>query len=113
LKKYLQIIEGLLCIFSFTIFLSAFMIDSTQLFTGIGGWNVVQDRIDLKNLFAEIRRKGSTSQVSRELDVSMGNISDWKNGRSVPNAVSLVKLADYFGCSVDYLLGRTEKRDMS
>ncbi len=73
---------------------------------------MVQDRIDLKNLFVEIRRKGSTSQVSRELDVSMGNISDWKNGRSVPNAVSLVKLADYFGCSVDYLLGRTENRDM-
>ena len=70
---------------------------------------MVQDRIDLKNLFVEIRRKGSTSQVSRELDVSMGNISDWKNGRSVPNAVSLVKLADYF---VDYLLGRTENRDM-
>ena len=73
---------------------------------------MVQERIDLKNLFAEIRRKGSTSQVSRDLDVSMGNISDWKNGRSVPNAVSLVKQADYFGCSVDYLLGRTEHRDM-
>ena len=73
---------------------------------------MVQERIDLKNLFAEIRRKGSTSQVSRDLDVSMGNISDWKNGRSVPYAVSLVKLADYFGCSVDYLLGRTEHRDM-
>ena len=67
---------------------------------------MVQERIDLKNLFVEIRRKGSTSQVSRDLDVSMGNISDWKN------AVSLVKLADYFGCSVDYLLGRTEHRDM-
>lgn len=78
----------------------------------LGEWNVAQDRIDLKNLFVEIRRKGSTSRVSRELDVSMGNISDWKNGRSVPNAVSLVKLADYFGCSVDYLLGRTENRDM-
>ena len=37
LKKYLQIIEGLLCIFLFTIFLSAFMIDPTQLYTGIGG----------------------------------------------------------------------------
>ena len=73
---------------------------------------MVQERIDLKNLFVEIRRKGSTSQVSRDLDVSMGNISDWKNGRSVPNAVLLVKLADYFGCSVDYLLGRTEHRDM-
>ena len=39
---------------------------------------MVQERIDLKNLFVEIRRKGSTSQVSRDLDVSMGNISDWK-----------------------------------
>lgn len=45
---------------------------------------MVQERIDLKNLFVEIRRKGSTSQVSRDLDVSMGNISDWKTEGACP-----------------------------
>ena len=99
-------------IFIYNFPLSIYDRSDTTFILELGEWNVVQDRIDLKNLFAEIRRKGSTSQVSRDLDVSMGNISDWKNGRSVPNAVSLVKLADYFGCSVDYLLGRTEHRDM-
>ena len=90
----------------------AFMIEGTRYHQELGDWNVGHNEIDLQNLFHEIRKKGKTSHVARELDVSMGNISDWKNGRSVPNAFSLVKLADYFGCSVDYLLGRTHNRDM-
>lgn len=28
-------------------------------------------------------------------------------GKSIPNAITLCKLADYFNCSTDYLLGRT------
>lgn len=28
-------------------------------------------------------------------------------GKSIPNSITLCKLADYFGCSTDYLLGRT------
>lgn len=29
-------------------------------------------------------------------------------GKSIPNSITLCKLADYFGCSTDYLLGRTD-----
>ena len=38
--------------------------------------------------------------------ISPGNISDWKSGRSAPKADTLIKIADYLNCSVDYLLGR-------
>ena len=70
--------------------------------------------VQLDNLFKRMAERGlNAKRLSEATGTSTGNISDWKNGRSVPNAVSLVKLADYFGCSVDYLLGRTEKRDMS
>lgn len=47
-------------------------------------------------------------QLSDNIGVSVGNISDWKSGRSSPNIKVLPKIADYLDCSVDYLLGRTE-----
>lgn len=45
-----------------------------------------------------------TNSVGKELGISSGTISQWKNG-SVPSGEKLVQLADYFGVSVDYLLG--------
>lgn len=45
--------------------------------------------------------------VGKELGISTGSIAQWKNG-SVPSGETLVKIADYFHVSVDYLLGRTE-----
>ena len=37
------------------------------------------------------------------------SFSSWKNGISKPKADKLKKIADYFGVSTDYLLGRDEK----
>lgn len=45
--------------------------------------------------------------VAKELGISSGIITKWKNG-SLPNSDTLLKIADYFNVSVDYLLGRTE-----
>ena len=35
-------------------------------------------------------------------------VSNWEQGRSEPSADDLIKLADYFGCTTDYLLGRED-----
>lgn len=44
-----------------------------------------------------------------KLGFSKGNVSYWKSGH-VPQAVALHKIADYFGVTVEYLLGKeTEK----
>lgn len=45
-------------------------------------------------------------QVLKELSISSGSGTAWKNGVT-PSSKSLQKLADYFGVSVDYLLGNT------
>ena len=37
-------------------------------------------------------------------------IYDWENGRSYPSLEELVKIADYFNVSTDYLLGRIKLR---
>lgn len=47
-------------------------------------------------------------QVVKELGISAGSTTKWKNG-SVPSGKTLQKLADFFGVSVDYLLGKTDQ----
>lgn len=66
--------------------------------------------VNLDNLFKRIAEQGlNAKKVSESTGISTGNISDWKNGRSMPSAVKLDILADYLDCSVDYLLGRTDE----
>lgn len=43
--------------------------------------------------------------VAQELGIASGSITKWKNG-AIPRDTTLQKLADYFGVSVDYLLGK-------
>lgn len=50
-------------------------------------------------------RNVSPNAVCSLLDLSSATATHWKNG-SVPKGDILIKIADYFDCSVDYLLGR-------
>ena len=43
--------------------------------------------------------------VAAKLGISSGAVTKWKNG-VVPNSVTLHKIADFFGVSVEYLLGK-------
>ena len=53
-----------------------------------------------------LKMDGSTVyRVSKETGISASTFTDWKNGRSVPKADKLKKIAEYFGVSLDYLLG--------
>ena len=57
-----------------------------------------------------IKEYGYTEyRVARDTVISMSLFSQWKKKPS-SNIYSskLVQIADYLGCSVDYLLGRTE-----
>jgi len=47
------------------------------------------------------------SPVGKEIGVSATAVSKWKEG-TIPNGEVLMKIADYFHVSVDYLLGREE-----
>lgn len=48
-------------------------------------------------------------ELAIDLGVTQPTVSDWESGRKIPSAKSTQKLADYFGVSIDYLLGRNEK----
>lgn len=53
-----------------------------------------------------IKKKITLAELEREVGISNGQIRKW-NERS-PKAENLEKVADYFGVTTDYLLGRTE-----
>lgn len=48
--------------------------------------------------------------LGKEIGISSGIITKWKSG-AIPNGENLIKIADYFDCSTDYLLGRTDNPD--
>lgn len=48
-----------------------------------------------------------------ECDLSKNTLSSMLSGGSTPKSENLAKIADYLDCSVDYLLGRTDKPEVN
>ncbi len=46
--------------------------------------------------------------LANKLNTTNSTICDWEKGRCEPSIYDLIKLADIFNCSVDYLLGRED-----
>ncbi len=65
----------------------------------------------MKNVFGEnlkaLRLEQGIGQVelAKQIGVSKGIISLWENGLREPTLSSLVRLAQFFGVSIDYLAG--------
>ena len=43
-------------------------------------------------------------QLAEEIGIAKNAISEWKSGRIKPSTDVVIKIADYFGVSCDYLL---------
>ena len=52
-------------------------------------------------------RKLSQKKVAADLGIAQAPLSHYENGKREPGLNFLVQAADYYGVSVDYLLGRT------
>ena len=55
-----------------------------------------------KDLCLSIGKKPNS--VAAELGLTSGSVTKWKNG-AIPNGETLLKLARYFGCTTDFILG--------
>lgn len=55
----------------------------------------------------ELRKNGNLSQkrLAEILQTTNSTVCDWERGRSQPDLSALVKLAEIFDVSTDYLLG--------
>lgn len=58
----------------------------------------------------ELREEMNFSQdyIAKAVGTSQRNISRWEKGENEPSYKQLVSLADFFNCSIDYLVGRTD-----
>ena len=60
----------------------------------------------------KLRKEKGVSQLKLALDLNMNQntISRYENMEREADYETLIKFADYFGVSLDYLLGRTNKQ---
>ena len=58
----------------------------------------------------ELRKNKGISQLrwATELNTTQNTISRYETGEREPGIDELIKIADFFNVSVDYLIGRTE-----
>lgn len=61
-----------------------------------------------------LRQKNNISQLKLALDLDMNqnSISRYESGLREADYATLIKLADYFNVSLDYLLERTDNPNM-
>lgn len=52
-------------------------------------------------------------QVGKIIGVKHFSIYSYEKGRACPEMKGLIALADYFDVSMDYLVGRTDKREVN
>ena len=64
---------------------------------------------NLKKLREE--RKLTQKQLAEVILVSQQSINKYENHGVEPDIATVIRLADYFSVSVDYLIGRTTVRD--
>lgn len=66
--------------------------------------------MELKDRLRELRGKKSQRQCASDLNVKFANYNKWESG-AIPSLETLIKIADYYGVTLDYLTGRTNYKD--
>ena len=59
-----------------------------------------------------LERGINQKELGDAVGVSKQSVSNWENGNIMPSVDLLIRLANVFGVSTDYLLGRTEGRTL-
>ena len=61
--------------------------------------------------FRELRAEAGVSmeELANAIDVSNAAVCKWENDEAEPKASSLIRLSEFFDCSIDYLVGKTDE----
>ncbi len=52
-------------------------------------------------------------EMAELFGLKIRSYQDYEYGKSYPTALGLVAIAEYFGVSLDYLMGRTDRREIN
>jgi transcriptional regulator with XRE-family HTH domain len=68
----------------------------------------------IKDRLKQLRKSSDYTQgdLSRKLNVPISTYSNWEQGTRNPDYEKLIQLADIFDCTVDYLIGRTNIKNV-
>lgn len=64
----------------------------------------------MKNRIKDLREDADMRQIdlANAVGIDQRTISNYETGKTYPDSFALIKLADYFKVSIDYLVGRTD-----
>ena len=65
---------------------------------------------NIKNL--RVARGLNQVEFAKLMGVTKQCVSNWENDNVLPSIEMLTRLADYFGVTTDYMLGRTQNRSL-
>ena len=71
--------------------------------------------IVMKNRLRELRKSSGYTQVCVQMQtgIEQALLSKFENGERVPPTETLLRLADFYNVSIDYILCRTDKPEIN
>ena len=63
----------------------------------------------------QLRKEKGLSQIAVQMQtgIEQALISKYENGERVPPTETLMQLADFYGVSMDYIMGRTDRKEIN
>ena len=69
----------------------------------------------MKNNLKKLRKQAGLTQISLQMNtgIEQALLSKFENGERIPPTETLIILADFYGVSMDYIVGRTENPEIN
>lgn len=69
----------------------------------------------MQNRLKELRKSRGYTQISLQMQtgIEQALLSKFENGERIPPTETLLRLADFYNVSIDYILMRTDKPDIN
>ena len=69
----------------------------------------------MQNNLRKLRKEKGLSQIAVQMQtgIEQAHISKYENGERVPPTETLMQLADFYGVSMDYIMGRTDRKEIN
>ena len=69
----------------------------------------------MQNNLRKLRKEKGLSQIAVQMQtgIEQALISKYENGERVPPTETLMQLADFYGVSMDYIMGRTDHKELN
>ncbi len=69
----------------------------------------------MQNNLRKLRKEKGLSQIAVQMQtgIEQALISKYENGERVPPTETLMQLADFYGVIMDYIMGRTDRKEIN